>query len=482
MDKVKAKELYQSAQTIAEAYLTSYADVRSQKTVTIADDETIQKLRSIGFPKEGRPLPTVIDEMIATVYPNQAIMQHPRFFAFVPSPASPVSWIGDILTNSYNPHAGTWLESSSASCLEQETIKWLCQQAGYSDTSGGLFVSGGSIANLTALVVARHAKLTEDEYPDGVVYLSQQTHFSASKALRIMGVHSKQIRIIPCDDNFRMDTQCLENAIIQDYKDGKKPFLVVATAGTTNAGCIDPLPKIADLSRRYQLWLHVDGAYGASILVSKEYRHLLDGISCADSITWDAHKWLFQTYGCSMVLFKDKTNLVKCFHSNPEYLKDAVVENDEINYWEWGIELTRPARSLKLWLTLQTLGTDKLSDMVTHGLKMAEYAEGIIREMPEWEIITPAQLAVLNFRYTPKDVPAEYWDSINAKISQKMMESGFACVLTTNLKGNTVLRICSIHPETTQEDMRTTIERLNIYANEAREEFEFCKNEFLSGK
>lgn len=151
MNQKAKEELYQSVQTIAEAYLSSYADVRSQKAVTVADDATIKKMRSVGFPKQGRPLNAVIDEMIKTVYANQAIMQHPRFFAFVPSPASPLSWVGDVLTNSYNPHAGTWLESSSASCLEQETIKWLCQQAGYPKTSGGLFVSGGSIANLTAL-------------------------------------------------------------------------------------------------------------------------------------------------------------------------------------------------------------------------------------------------------------------------------------------------------------------------------------------
>lgn len=188
----------------------------------------------------------------------------PRFFAFVPSPASPLSWIGDVLTDSYNPHAGTWLESSSASCLEQETIKWLCQQAGYPKTSGGLFVSGGSIANLTALVAARHAIMSEDEYANGIAYLSEQTHFSAVKALRIMGLNSKQIRMIPCDDRFRMNTERLEKEIIQDIKIGKKPFLVAATAGTTNAGCIDPLPQIADICEHHKLWFHVDGAYGKS--------------------------------------------------------------------------------------------------------------------------------------------------------------------------------------------------------------------------
>lgn len=283
-----------------------------------------------------------------------------------------------------------------------------------------------------------------------------------------MGLSSKQIRIIPCDDQFRMDIGYLKKEILRDIESGKKPFLVVATAGTTNAGCIDPLHRIANICEQYQLWLHVDGAYGASVLLSREYRHLLDGISRADSITWDAHKWLFQTYGCSMALFKDRKYLVECFSSNPEYLKDAVAEDGEINYWEWGIELTRPARCLKLWLTLQTLGTDQISDMITHGIKLAEYAERIIEELPDWEIITPAQLAVINFRYAPKEVDAKQWDALNTRISHRMLEDGFACVLTTNLRDQTVLRICSIHPETTEEAMRNTIKRLDHYAREIR--------------
>ena len=217
MNEEMKTELCQSVQAIAKAYLSSYSNVGSQKAVTIADDATIQKLRSIGFPKEGRPLNVVIDEMIENIYANQAIMQHPRFFAFVPSPASPLSWIGDVMTYSYNPHAGSWLQSSSASCIEQEVTKWFCRQAGYPKTAGGLFVSGGSMSNLTALVAARNTKLSEDEYVDGVAYLSGQTHSCVARGLRIIGLRSEQIKNIPCDDNFRMDVKCLDKEIIKDF-------------------------------------------------------------------------------------------------------------------------------------------------------------------------------------------------------------------------------------------------------------------------
>lgn len=356
MKRYTQEEIRQSVQTIADAYLSMYETIRDPKTVTVADDTVIQKLRKMGFPQQGRPLDNVVGEMLEDVCTNQALLQHPRFFAFVPSPASPLSWVGDVLTDAYNPHGGTWMESSAASCLEQETIQWLCQQAGYPQTAGGLFVSGGSIANLTALAAARHAMLTETEYSSGVAYLSEQTHFSIIKALRIMGLTKEQIRMIPCDDHLRMDALQLEQAILQDEKSRKKSFIVIATAGTTNTGCIDPLSQIADICRSHRLWFHVDGAYGASVLVSKKYRHLLEDVSRVDSFVWDAHKWLFQTYACSTVLFRDKKYLAAFYSSDPEYLRDAAAENGEINYWEWGIELTRPARSLKLWLTLQTLG------------------------------------------------------------------------------------------------------------------------------
>ena len=444
--------------------------MHEQKTVTVADDAAIQKLRNMVFPQQGRSLDSVVSEMLGTVCTNQAFLQHPRFFAFVPSPASPLSWVGDVLTDAYNPHGGTWMESSAASCLEQETIKWLCQQAGYSKTAGGLFVSGGSIANLTALAAARHAMLAETEYNDGVAYLSEQAHFSVIKALRIMGLTQEQIRKIPCDVHLCIDTLQLEQAILKDQKEGKKPFLVVATAGTTNTGGIDPLSQIADICQRHRLWFHVDGAYGASVLVSKKYRHLLKDISRADSQVWDAHKWLFQTYACSTVLFRDRKYLAAFYSSDPEYLRDAAAENGEINYWEWGIELTRPARCLKLWLTLQTLGTEQISDMVTHGIELAQKAEAMLRDQSGWEIVTSAQLAVLNFRYAPQGISPQQQDELNASISQRMMEDGFACVLTTKLKGRTVLRICSINPETTEEEIQHTIQLLDKYARTLKKE------------
>ncbi len=462
--RTQNEQLCAAIQEFVEFFITSYENMKSQKVIQIADDETIVKLRKVGIPKEGRPVIEVISEMMKEVYSNQALMQHPRCFAFIPSPISLFSWLGDIMTSAYNPHAGSWMQSSSASYIEQQVIGWMCKQAGYPNTSGGIFVSGGSMANLTALTVARNEKLTEDNYGIGIAYVSEQTHSSVSKGLRIIGFKANQIRKIPTDPMFRMDMPSLKKAVIDDIAVGNIPFTIIATAGTTNTGSIDPINEIADLCKEYNIWLHVDGAYGASILASSKYKKLLKGIERSDSISWDAHKWLMQTYSCSAILVKDKRNLVNNFDTHPEYLKDAATEKDQINYWDLGPELTRPARALKLWITMQIMGTDAIGKTVEHGFQLAEWAEDEIKKYQYWEITSPAQQAIVNFRYAPPGLTDQQLDVLNQQISQKILNHGYACILTTELKGKKVLRICSIHPETTEEDIRSTVKLLDNYA------------------
>lgn len=256
---------------------------------------------------------------------------------------------------------------------------------------------------------------------------------------------------------------------MDDQAAGMKPFAIIATAGTTNTGSIDPLNEIADLCEKHNIWLHVDGAYGASILASSKYKPLLSGISRSDSITWDAHKWLMQTYSCSVVLAKENQQLRNCFSTHPEYLKDAETNEEYINYWDLGPELTRPARSLKLWVTLQALGTNAVGEAIEHGVQLAEWAEDEIKKHNHWEIVSPAQLAIVNFRYAPTGLSEQELDSLNKRISQEMMTNGYASVLTTQLNGKTALRICAIHPDTTEHEIRNTIQLLSNIARSLNE-------------
>ncbi|MES2451727.1 MAG: aminotransferase class V-fold PLP-dependent enzyme [Pseudomonadota bacterium] len=432
--------------------------------VRVADDATLAELRTMQVSQQGRPLPDVIDEMVEKVYRHRAQADHPRFFAFVPGPCSPLSAVGDLLTAVYNPHAGNWLQSSGPSCIELQLIKWLAGNLGLPESSGGLFVSGGSMANLTALVVARDQRLPADERSRGVVYVSQQTHSSVAKGLEIIGFLPEQIRRIKCNDTFQLDMDALVAAIATDKAAGLLPFAIVASAGTTNTGSIDPLPKIRAICDRENLWMHVDGAYGASIAISPRYRHLLKGVESADSISWDGHKWLFQTYGCGILMVRDKAHLTASFHTRPEYLRDTETDEGQVNFWDCGVELTRPARGLKLWLTLQVTGAAAMAAGVEHGFQLARWAEDELRQRQDWEIISPAQLAIVNFRYVPTGWPKPKIDTLNKAIAQRALRDGYATVLTTELKGQTVLRICAIHPDATEDDMRQTIRKLTDFA------------------
>lgn len=447
-------------------FMDFQSNIRSQKILREADEATVSRIRNTGIPKIGRPIETVVDEMIDDVYQNQMLCQHPRFFSFVPSAVSLLSIMGSVFTDIYNPHGGGWLEASGACCVEQTLVRWMCSLAGYPDTCGGIFVSGGSIATLTALAAARDSKLAEDELALGVAYVSDQTHSSVAKALKIIGFRKDQIRTIPSGEDFKMNVGALESAVKEDLAAGRKPFAVIGSACTTNTGAIDPLDKIADVSRRYNLWFHVDGAFGGSILVSDKHRHLLKGIENSDSISWDTHKWLMQTYSCSTILVRDQSMLLNSFAAHPEYLSDVTNANSHADPWDLGIEMTRPHRSLKLWLTVQVEGSDALAEIVDHSFYLARVAHEEVLKYDNWEIVSGAETAVINFRYAPPGRTEEQLNALNAQISKAINEDGYAHLVTTTLKGKKVLRMCTLIASTTTADITSTIKLLNDIAVE----------------
>ncbi len=474
---MKGKEFILNTQQLEEAVQTFVHDfcgqkhgIRTQPVIQEADRLQLDKLGSIEIPAKGRPVEEVVSEMEEEVFRYCGNSNHPRFFGFVPGPASCVSWLGDIMTTAYNIHAGGSRLAPTVNCIEQKLLRWLADQAGFGEKAGGIFVSGGSMANITALTAARDRKLTEDTLHLGVAYVSDQTHSSVAKGLRVIGITQSRIRTIPTDDSFRIKLDELEKAVEEDLKNGLIPFVVIGTAGTTNTGSVDPLEEIAAICRKYDLWFHVDGAFGGSVLLSPRYRHLLKGVELADSLSWDAHKWLFQTYGCATVLVRNVQDLYRSFHVSPEYLKDMECENGAMNMYDIGIELTRPARGLKLWLTLQVLGTELMASAVEKGFQLAKWTEEALTGMSDWEIVFPAQMAMVNFRYAPEELTEEQKDLLNEKISARLNDSGYAAMFTTILNGKTVLRLCAIHPETTQEDIQTTLQLLDKYARELHAE------------
>ncbi len=430
-----------------------------------ADPELLERIAARGIPAHGRPLDDVVREMQDDIIGYGYNIDHARFLGFVPGPVTAVSWLGDMMASGYNRHAGSFANYPAGCVAEHERLRWFCDKAGFPEGAGGVFVSGGSMANMTALVAARDEKLAPEDWRLGVAYISEQTHSSVAKGLHIVGIGADRVRTVPCHEDFTMDTEALERAIERDRESGLIPFAVIATAGSTNTGSVDPLRDIALIARRHGLWMHVDGAIGASVLLTK-YRGMLDGIELADSLSWDAHKWLFQTYSCGLVLVRDERKLLKSFSTHPEYLKDLEDGAGITNPWDMSPELTRPARGLKLWFSLQVMGSDALSAAVEHGFDLARWAEDEMRANPMIEVVSPAQMAMVNFRYNPAGLTEDEKDRLNARISRRMIESGYAGVFTTELGGKKVLRICAIHPEAREEDMRETVRRLNAICEE----------------
>ena len=424
-----------------------------------ADRATLEASLREPPPEHGMDPLEVLDQVQRDVLSNVMHLDHPRFFAFVPSPSNFVGVMADALASGFNVFAGTWLEASGPAQIELVTIDWLRQACGLPDSAGGLFVSGGSMANITALAVARHVRLGHHS-PDAIVYCSDQTHSSIERGLRVLGFQENQLRKVPSDGRFRLDVSVLRRAVETDRAAGRVPFCVVANAGTTNTGAVDPLPMLADYCQQEGLWLHVDGAYGAAAVLCERGRALLKGLGRVDSLTLDPHKWLFQPYEIGCVLVRDERWLKEAFHILPEYLEDTSGQEGEVNFCDRGIQLTRGFRALKLWMSLKVFGWSGFQTALRRGFELAEVAEAAVRELSNWEVVTPAQMGILTFRYLPAGMTEEKLNQLNRKLIEEMIADGFAMVSSTVLRGRTVLRMCTINPRTTEADLRATIKRL----------------------
>lgn len=415
-------------------------------------------------PREGMNPAELLKLVDQQVFPNLMHLVHPRFFAFVPGPGNYISALADFLVAGHNVFAGTWLESSSAAQIELVTIQWLVDLLGLPSTAGGLFVSGGSMANLTGIILAAHLKQQPDKA--GVVYASHQTHASVDKAVKVFGNGRLELRRIEVDEAFRVRVPEVEAAIARDRSLGKQPICIVGNAGTTNTGAVDELGGLADLCERHDLWFHVDGAYGAVGVLDERHRAAFAGLERADSIGMDPHKWLFQPYEIGCILVKDAQQLKDIFYILPEYLKDVDLSEAEINYSNYGLQLTRSFRALKLWMTFKAFGLEQIREAIRWGIHLAELAEKEVRQQVGWEVVSPANLGVLTLRYLGAGLAPEATDALNQRIIQEMVHSGFAMVASTRLRDQLVIRLCTINPRTTEADIRETIRRLAALAHQ----------------
>ncbi len=436
--------------------------------------EEAEKLLREPMPEEPSSFERVFDEYARNVAPNAMQLDHPRFFAFIPSAPNFVSILADALMAGSNVFAGTWLESSGPSQVELVVVDWFKRMLGLPEEAAGLLVSGGSIANLTALAVARRAILN-DEPGKAVVYFSDQTHASIDRALRILGMNARQLRRVPTNAEFRLDTAALGHHIRRDRKAGLRPFAVIANAGTTNTGAIDPMAEMAEIAREQSLWFHVDAAYGGFAALTERGRKLLAGIDRADSVVLDPHKWFYCPFEAGCVVVRDGRLMRETFRILPEYMGDVAAEEDEVNFCDYGLQLTRSFRALKVWMAVKVYGARRFRQVIDHCLDLAEYAAQLFEKSPRLTVMTRPQLGIFTFRYVPEDSPKiapeheTFLNRLNEDLVARIISSRRLMLSSTYLGSRYVLRFCVLNHRTRKEDVREALSLIEQFGQEAAE-------------
>ncbi len=417
-------------------------------------------------PEEGRPVDEVMERVVRDVLPHTVRLDHPRCFGFVPSAPAWPAVVADFMAAGWNVNQCTWLVASGPSQLELVVIDWFRRWLGYPEGAGGLFTSGGSAASVDAFVAARDAA----GHPErATVYMSDQSHSALVRAAVIVGVRRECIRMIPSDADFRLDMDALARAVADDRAAGFTPVAVAANAGTAGTGAIDPLEAMAGFCAAEGLWLHADAAYGGFAAVTERGRQLLRGIERADSIGLDAHKWFFQSYEAGCLLVKDESTLRNAFAVRPDILQDTVWGANHPNFSDLGLQLSRSARALKVWMSVQTFGMARFRRAVGKGMELAARAEAHVRASPVLEAMSAATLGIVCFRVNPADSELDEaaLEEVNRAVLARMFWDDPAFMSSTLLHGTFALRMCILNDATTWDDVRETLEAVEKFGKEA---------------
>ena len=417
-------------------------------------------------PEAGRPAKEVLDRVSREILPYAARLDHPRFFGFIPSSPTWPGVIADFITAGFNINAVTWLTASGPSQVELVVTEWFRRWIGYPESAGGLFTSGGSVACIDAFVAAREAAGNPER---ATVYMSDQSHIALNRAAMIIGVRPECVRVIPSDENFRLDMAALERTVADDRAAGFNPMIVNANAGTGVTGAIDPLQAMADYCESEDIWLHVDGAYGGFAVATEKGKRLLQGIERADSVGLDAHKWFFQPYEAGCLMVKDAGTLEKPFGIRPDILQDTIWGANHPNFGDRGLQISRSFRALKVWMSVQTFGMAAFRRAISNGMELALQAQEYVQASQVLEMMSPTSLGIVCFRVNPEDteLDEQVLEKINRIVLARVFWEEPALFSSALTKGTFSLRICILNHTTAWEDVRDTLEAIERFGREA---------------
>ncbi len=448
--------------------IAGFIDSLPQRPVTSAESpsEVRQALEAgRALPQHGADPALLLNRAADLLFDHSLFNGHPRFWGYITSSAAPIGALGDLLAAAVNPNVGAWPLSPMASEIEAQTIRWIAEMLGYPVECGGLFVSGGNMANIVCFLAARRAKAgsaVRIKGMDGVhlrAYCSTEAHTWIQKAADICGIGTDAIRWIPAGDEMRISLPALREQILRDIDAGDRPAIVVGNAGSVSTGAIDPLPELAALCREFNLWFHVDGAYGALAAVMPDAPAALSALREADSLAVDPHKWLYAPLEAGCALVRDQEKLRDAFAYHPVYYHFGV---EATNYFDLGPQNSRGFRALKVWLALQQAGLSGYQQMISDDIRMARALFERIPQYPELEPLTQS-LSITTFRFVPAGLDcghpsvARYLNELNLELLTRLQTSGEAYLSNAMIHGKFALRVCIVNFRTSQADVEALL-------------------------
>ena len=442
--------------------LVDYLKTVGDRPVWKALPSDSKNLFSESLPITGSPESEVYEEVKNHILPYPTNNIHPRFWSWVGGTGTPSQLIADMVISAMNS-GSLGLDETASTHVELQLLSWLKTLLDYPQDASGLLVSGGSMANLVGLAVARTQASNYDvrdegidvnKFPRLVYYSSTETHSCIRKAIELLGLGSKSLRLIPTNDDFTVNLQLLKSAIKKDRDNGLLPACIIANVGTVNTGAIDPLIELASIAKEEGLWLHADGAFGAIAKFAKNSSNLVAGLELADSIAFDLHKWMYIQYDCGCVLIKSGHPHKETFSVIPPYIKnfDRGLASGPINFSEYGVQLSRSFKALRAWMALKIEGTDKYSELIEQNIDQAKYLTKLINKNNCLELLSPTSLNIVNFRFKNPKLDDAQLNEINSEILMKLHESGNSAPSSALLDGNFSLRVAICNHRSRRSD------------------------------
>ena len=426
--------------------------------VQSGDPQQLRERLAAPAPERPASYDEILEQLERDVLPYVARISHPGYLAFVPGEGTWPGAMGDLVSSALNLDTCWWLGASGPAALELVVLDWFREWIGYPADARGVLVSGGSAANLTALACAREALLGAMD-AGAVAYMSDQAHVSLAKGARALGFHPEQVRVLATDAMGRIRLDALRAAMAADRDGGRRPLVVIANAGSTGVGAVDPFPELSEICREQGAWLHVDGAYGAFACLSERGRQALRGLELADSITLDPHKWLYQPVEVGALLVRDGGLLRRAFEMSHDYLKEIAADEREVNFSDLGLQLTRSARALKLWMSIRYFGLAAFRQAIDGCMDLAEHAQRLAEQSPQLELMTPASLGIVSFRRHPLGVDDEdELERINTDLVDRIERQGEVFVSTTRVRGRVAVRLCILNHSTSRDIVERAVE------------------------